>query len=59
MMEKLSNVFVCERHFLKGTFLFYIYLSVDVSCTYVGKPAYEMCMLNVDWSPSLHLGLDT
>ena len=38
--EKLPNVFVCERHFVKG------------------KPAYEMYKLDIDWSPSQHLGHD-
>ena len=38
--EKLSNVFVCERHFVKR------------------KPAYEMYKLDIDWSPSQHLGHD-
>ena len=38
--EKLSNVFVCERHFVSG------------------KPAYEMYQLDIDWSPSQHLGHD-
>ena len=38
--EKLSNVFVCERHFVSG------------------EPAYEMYQLDIDWSPSQHLGHD-
>ena len=38
--EKLSNVFVCERNFVKR------------------KPAYEMYKLDIDWSPSQHLGHD-
>ena len=40
--EKLSNVFVCERHFVSGTVGRRVLVFTFYSCIDLGKPAYEI-----------------
>ena len=54
---KLSNVFVCEMHFVYRKYA--ILGRKTVYCRYelfTGKPAYHMNTFDVDWSPTVDLG---